>query len=311
MTQDTAFRVLHARSHLANALAQRTFPRYRPLLGQAGITPGVIALALMDGRDAIGLLLGRVVGGLGSLLSISVADGRRRQGGGALLLATFEHEAMRQGARQLATSFTADRGPISPILALLEKSGWGAPSLTSTMYTLDRQDSLKAPWFTGTPPRLGGMVIQPWSAVGEQALRMIGPANWCAEELHPRSHVGVGQDGAPQNYEASALLRGHAEPDAPVLGWVIVHQTDERRARVTAVAVHPDRLNSFAGGALIAHANQVLFDAGTEAATFVVRPEERRMRVFAERRIVPLGARVRESFELSSPLLTMPSVAVN
>ena len=311
MSGPAALTVAPAGPRLAGALAGRTFPRYRPLLDKAGTDPGVVALALFEGRDAIGLLLGRVAGPTASLLSVSVADSRRRRGGGAALLAAFEREAAMRGARRLAARFTAPRGPVSPVRALFSAAGWTEPARVSTVYAIDREASLAAPWFTRAQPRLRRMLIQPWREAGDRVLRLIGPANWCHEELHPRAHLDVGQDGAPQDYDASALLRAGPEPDAPALGWVVVHRIGAHDARITAVAVRPDRVNAFAGGALIAHANRALYESGVARATFVVRPHEARMTAFAERRIVPLGATVRESFDVARSLPAVRSAAVH
>jgi ribosomal protein S18 acetylase RimI-like enzyme len=297
MSEPMALSVSKAGPRLASALGARTFPHYRPLLAKVGSDPSVIALALAEGKNVIGLLLGQVTGGIATVLSVSVADRYRRQGGGLALMRAFEQEAAMRGVGRLLVRYTSDRANPSAMLGLVAKAGWSPPAPSSVIYNMDRDASMKAPWMTRAQRRFRSYTVQPWREVERNALQQIGPANWATEELHPREHVGVGQDGALQDLDASAILRLGEGADAPVIGWIIVHTLSESEARVTSGTVHPKHRRHFAFGALVAHANQTLFDAGVQRALFVVRPSEPEMAAFAERWIAPLSASIRESYE--------------
>lgn len=311
MSAASAFAVRPLGARLARAMERRTFPRFRPLLDRAGIDPETVPLGLFDGRDAVGLLLGRIEAREAELLSVSVAESRRRRGGGLALLRAFETEAALRGARRAVCRYTTERGVVSPFDALLKAAEWGSPRLCSHVYVMDRAESLKAPWFTQAQERIGSMVVHSWRSAEPHALRLVGPANWVRSELHPRSHVGVGQDGAPQDLDASGLLRDAPGPDAPVTGWIIVHRVSDAESRVTALAVRPDRERGFGAGALLAHANRTLFEAGAARASFVVRPYQTRMAAFAERRIAPLIGTVRESWDCARALPIAVSMAAH
>ena len=305
MTTMAGLRATPITARLACALERRTFPRYRTLLPLAGIDPAVMAFGLFDGRDAIGLLLGRAQAGAAALLSVSVAESRRRQGGGSALVRAFEAAAAMRGLRRAETRYTVERGATAPVAGLLRRLGWSPPRLQASIYVMERDASLAAPWFTRAQERLHRCTIQSWASLGPDALKLIGPALWVRDELHPRHHAGVGADGAAQDLDASAVLRDGPEPGAAVTGWVIVHRTAPGEARVTASAVRPDRERGFAYGALIAHANRTLYDAGIERASFVVRPYETRHTLFAERRIAPLVRHIRDSWDCTR-LLAAP-----
>ncbi|MEM1314594.1 MAG: hypothetical protein AAGI51_08580 [Pseudomonadota bacterium] len=312
MTGIAPFEVAPAGPRLAAALARRTFPRYRPVLARAGSDPRVISLALMEGRSAAGLLLGEMVGGDALLLSVSVATGRRRRGGGAALLSAFEGDARLRGARRLEASWTAPRGEVPPVERLLARAGWSAPAHCGRVYALDAERSLTAPWFTRAQRRLKRWRVQPWTELGDDAaLRLIGPASWARADLHPREHVGRGVDGALQLREASAVLRdGHAE-DAPAVGWIMVHAASDAEGRVSSGLVRPDLERSFAYGALVAYANRAIIASGRARGSFLVRAEEPRMEAFAERWLTPLAAEIRDSRAAEKPLVPAPSLAVH
>ncbi len=301
MTNKKRFCTKALPTRLALRMGERTFPKYRPLLNKVDHIPSLIALGLLDGEELVGLALGKVSNATAVLLSISITETRRRQGGGGVLLADFESMAMRLGATAFHMRFTRNRDTAPPIQLLAESAGWSAPELFSTIYTLDSEMSLRAPWFTRAQGRLDPSRIQAWSTLGDDPLAMIGAAECAPDELHPRHHAPTGIDGAPLDTEASAVLRAAPEPNAEIIGWIMAHRTGPQSSRISAGWVRPDHIRGFPYGALIAHANRTLFERGDRRASFVVRPYETRMALFAERRIAPMIETVRESVDCRKP----------
>ena len=293
--------------NMARNLAFRTFPRYRPLLDYAGWDHQLIVLGLFSGQMALGLALGRIEasdsaeGGFEAvLLSVSVAKDWQRRGGGLKLLQAFEATARQKGARRFRLRFTMARNSDSDsMLRLTAGAGWNSPILCGTLFVMEREESLNAPWFQQAQQRICQMIVQPWNIIADRALALIDSTAYppIPEDLHPRQHIGVGLDGSLQDQEASAVLRAGPEPEASIIGWILIHTISRSESRVSVGYVDPDRARGFAYGALLAHANRTLYEKGVQRASFLVRPHETRMIKFAERRIVPLISHIRESLE--------------
>lgn len=217
------------------ALAGLTFPFFRSLLaGETEAGFATVAYAAGGDDDPAGLCLARVQTATGAarLLSLCVAEPRRRQGWGTRLLAETEAGLRARGAREVGAIYTQGDG--SPAFeAVLRKCGWAPPRVRMILCKSDAAHILQAPWIRDA--RLGaGFTMFPWRELpaGERdRIRQLeGAPHWHPPALSPFN------DEQYYDPETSLGLRCRGE----LAGWVVTHRVIPGSVRYTNVFVRGD-----------------------------------------------------------------------
>lgn len=203
----------------ADGFAGMTFPRFRPLLSEAG-RAGLILLAARSANDEpAGLLVAEIVGRIAMMHSLFVTATQRRRGIARGLLDRFARTAAAEGAWETMAVWTTKPTGFAAFEATLAAAGWLEPQLRVSFCEGDPVPMAADRWFRMTPDPQPPYAIAPWSSVSDAELDGIRRGDPAApEELSPffrADHI------EPQ---VSRVLRC----DGRIVGWSLVHDLPER-----------------------------------------------------------------------------------
>ncbi len=224
----------------APALAEMTFPRYRPLL--ASSDGSVVALTSVKEGKAIALALAAVpaLPSRVELLSIYVNASHRRQVVGRELLAALEVELARRRCREVGTVWMSSMPGAEAFAALLQRQGWFPPQSRMVVYRAELTRLGTASWMNAFASLPEGHVIIPWSDLTPQQIMTLQQAirfeGWVPPELAPFDFAGKGIDGAvpEQKLNLACVVWGD------VVGWNFAHRIDAQTVRISCTYVRPD-----------------------------------------------------------------------
>jgi len=262
-----------------------TFPAFTAQLGAAGADPRVVAVgASLLGRPVGLALSGLLPSGNSALLhSIFVLPEHRRSGVGTALLAASERALADRGCRYVSGGYVAGRPSTVAVERLLGAGGWDPPETRMLLVESTPEAILRAPWMLRREPPAGFQIV-PWVEITSAERRAIeeGQAEraWVPGDLLPSQW----EQGADPY--GSLGLRYRRE----VVGWMLTHRLDERRARFSSGWIRPDlprraRVPAFV--ALLAESISRIVAAGYRHGTWSVFARNAGMVALTNRHILP------------------------
>lgn len=278
-----------------------TFPAYRHLLAlrptlrlmTETVPPPIqpIAVAAMDGDEAIGLALAEVpIEGETEpeILSIFVASAERNQGVGAGLLGAAEDEVRRLGFPKVTTTYTVGKSS-NIVERLLASREWAEPELRTLSVQLTVEDTRKLPWLNRLRVRSGCEII-PWAEVTDEEKAHLRRSQderpWIAPDLVPWRHEVHGYEPI-----TSVALRS---PDG-IVGWVINHRISADTLRFTCSYIRKDLGRRARILPMYSASIDRLTQTRFTSCTFVAPMRHATMAAFVRRRVQPWASSVRET----------------
>jgi Acetyltransferase (GNAT) family. len=273
-----------------------TFPRFVPVLRQAGANPGVVAIgATIAGGPADGSEVGLALGWLGptsngaaELLSLNVRADRRGTGIGRALLAELERVFIALGAASLASVYMTRLPSVSAFEAVLRARGWSDPVRRMLVFRTRRERLREADWFDLFQTLPPGTQIKPWHEITDVERAVLqrnlaeNPGR-APDDVNPFRFEGRGiDDSAPEPALSLACL-----VDGEIVGWNMAHRIGPASVRFSCSYVWPDKQARLPLLALWDWAFHRLEPAGYTHVSWAVSPHHEAMVRFNEQMLLP------------------------
>jgi GNAT superfamily N-acetyltransferase len=219
-----------------------TFRAYQYVLYQLqsdGTTAGIGAFV---SGHAAGLILGEVINGKGTIISVAVDKAYRNHGIGSALLCAMEKELAARGASTLALTYVTGKPTTAALVRVLEKCVWPKPEPKHLVCTSDKR-MYDAPWMANytLPPEFE---VVPWvelTAADREALeRSQQTEGWIPEGLSPFDYEGSLEPANSLGIRFKGeivgwLITQPREPDAVCYSCSYLRPDLQKRARLVAV----------------------------------------------------------------------------
>ena len=287
------------------ALAEMTFPVYRPLLDleptsrhpEQGdprrIQP--IGCVARVGERPVGLVLGELPldpDGTPEMLSLFVIPEARRSGIGRALVAALEAEVARRGFDGIATVYTAGKPAIAGLERILWQRQWLAPETRTISVRFPPEAALASDLFAERrmAALAHGLELFPWRDLGADEKERIRAGHekrpWITPALAFWRFETAGFDA---DSSVGARLRGE------VVGWVLNHKVAPGVVRFTCSFMRKDVSRRGRIVPLYRESLRRLAAAGCRQATFVTPVIYPNMIRFIQRWLVPVADFVGET----------------